>query len=104
MRLFGGVSTSLGGRFRAGLSARGTPWVGARGGSGPLYFGALFSPKRRRARREAQAAGNVVLGEVLGIEAEKTDNGGAVLTIEFAEGNLRIELGPELATDLFLSL
>jgi len=104
VRFFGGVSFPLGGRVRAGLSARGTPWLGARGGSGPLYFGALLSPKRRRARREAERAGDVVLGDVLGIDAERTSDGGAVLAIEFADGTMRVELGPELADELFRSL
>lgn len=104
MRLFGGLSFPVAKGVRAGISRRGTPWFGARGGSGPLYLGALFSPKRRGRRREAERAGNVVLGEVLGIQAERTVGYGSVLLVEFAEGNLRIELSAQATEELLSDL
>jgi len=48
MKWFGGLSGGVG-RVRAGLSWRGTPWIGARAGSGAMYGGMLARvdhPKR----------------------------------------------------------
>src|SRR4051812_2210397 len=61
MRFSLGLSTGLGGRVRAGISRRGTPWVGARTGAGPAYLSVLeggkssTAPRRRRRARQPAA-------------------------------------------------
>lgn len=49
MRLFGGISLPLGRRARAGVSANGTPWAGARAGAGGVYVGIRSGSSRPQA-------------------------------------------------------
>lgn len=57
MRLFGGFSTKIGRRVRAGVSASGRPWVGARArGPAGLYAGAIASTGGRDAARPPREA------------------------------------------------
>jgi hypothetical protein len=106
VRLFGGISVPIAKGVRTGLSRRGTPWVGARAGSGPFYLGALFSGGRRKkagsqARKALDAIGKT---DVLSLTAERTGDGGAVLRVEFEAGTMRLDLRPEAAEDLIEDL